>query len=119
MNKVIVQIDKIRSYQTLVYKRGKDTFKKSAYRQYERDIAIQLGSLKPIEHKKPIKATIVFKSHTRAIGDNDNITKPILDILESTNKISNDKYIVDLHIIKQFGYKTSSIEIELLEVNSE
>lgn len=110
-----IQIDKIRSYQTLVYKNGNRTFKKSSYKQYESDIALQLESMKPINGNVPIKAVIVFKSHTKAIGDNDNIVKPILDILQANGKFKNDKQIVDLHIKKLFGYQTSSIEIEIKE----
>ena len=110
-----VQVDKIRSYQTLVYKNGRTTFKKSEYMAYERDIALQIGKLHQVNGNGPIQVEITFKSHTKAIGDIDNITKPILDILQSTGKINNDKQIVDLKIKKLFGYKTSSIEIEIKE----
>ena len=110
-----IQIDKIRSYQTLVYKNGRNTFKKPIYKQYERDIALQIGELNQVNGNVPIQVKITFKSHTKAIGDIDNITKPILDILQSTGKFKNDKQIVDLHIKKLFGYKTSSIEIEIKE----
>lgn len=115
MTKCVVEIDKIRSYQTLVYKNGRNTFKKKEYMQYERDIALQIGEIKPIKGNTPIEVTLVFKSHTRAIGDADNITKPILDILQHNGKFKNDKQIVNLHIIKEFNHKTSSIEIEVKE----
>ncbi|MFV0395652.1 MAG: RusA family crossover junction endodeoxyribonuclease [Coprobacillaceae bacterium] len=115
MQNCIVEVDKIRSYQTLVYKNGNKTFKKKAYTQYERVIALQIGGIKPIRGNTPIEVKLVFRSHYKVIGDADNITKPILDILQNNGKFENDRQIVDLHIIKLFGYKTSSIEIEIKE----
>jgi Holliday junction resolvase RusA-like endonuclease len=58
---------------------------------------------------------IKFHSNTRAIGDLDNITKPILDILQSSGIISNDRYIIKLELSKVFGSKENIIEIDVSE----
>ncbi len=49
------------------------------------------------------------------VGDIDNITKPILDILQVNGNIKNDKQIVELNLKKQFGAKENSIELEIGE----
>ena len=51
-----------------------------------------------------------------SIGDNDNIMKPILDLLEDLGIISNDRFIVDTRIIKTFNNKENTIEIGLKEM---
>lgn len=112
-NKVTVKVDKIRSYQTLVYKNGNRTFKTSEYNAYERMIGFQINKLKDIRTKDQIKVKLHFKCKNRVVGDLDNITKPILDILQRHQKIYDDRYIVELHLSKTFGHKENEIEIEI------
>jgi Holliday junction resolvase RusA-like endonuclease len=109
--KYIVEVDKIRSYQTLVYKNGSRTFKRKAYIDYIQSIQSQLHDI--ISYTDKVDVCIKFYSNTRAIGDLDNITKPILDILQSSGIISNDRNIVRLELSKHFGYKKNTIEIEV------
>lgn len=40
-----VKVDKIRSYQTLVYKNGNSTFQKKEYKEYQNEIKLQLLNL--------------------------------------------------------------------------
>jgi Holliday junction resolvase RusA-like endonuclease len=111
--KSIIKVNKIRSYQTLVYKNGNRTFKKKEYTKYIQEIQKQLKD----DHTftKDIMVSIKFYSNTRAIGDLDNITKPILDILQSSGIISNDRYIIKLELSKVFGSKENIIEIDVSE----
>jgi Holliday junction resolvase RusA-like endonuclease len=111
---MIVKVDKIRSYQTLVYKNGNRTFKRKAYMDYIRQIEQQLDISKT--YTDNIEVKITFYSTTKAIGDLDNITKPVLDILQTCGIISNDRYINKLVLSKQFGSKENIIEIEILEI---
>ena len=106
-------MNKIRSYQTLVYKNGSRTFKRKEYTQYIQEVKSQLNH----DHTftNDIMVAIKFYSNTRAIGDLDNITKPILDILQSSGIISNDRYIIKLELSKVFGSKENIIEIDVSE----
>lgn len=113
--KVEVRVPKIRSYQTLVYKNGSRTFPKKEYKEYQALIGAQIAHLQTISDKRELCIQITFRSHTKAIGDLDNITKPILDTLQRTCKIYDDRYVTKLDLKKEFGYKESSIEIEILE----
>ena len=106
-----VEVDKIRSYQTLVYKNGSRTFKRKAYMDYIREIEKQLDTSESFTDS--IKVVMTFYSNTKAIGDLDNITKPILDILQSSGIITNDRYITRLVLSKVFGSKKNIIEIEV------
>ena len=110
--KSIVIVDKIRSYQTLVYKNGHKTFKRKEYTQYTQEVKKQLNLDEYYTDNVEVK--IDFYSHTKAIGDLDNITKPILDILQG-NVIANDRQVVKLVLTKNFGVKESRIEIEIKE----
>ena len=114
-NKVNVKVPKILSYQTLVYKNGVKSFKKQAYKDYQLIISLQLRKLPTIEHKEPLTVFIRFNCTKKSVGDLDNITKPILDILEINDKIYNDRYITSLHLEKTFGHKENSIDIEITE----
>lgn len=51
-----------------------------------------------------------------AVGDTDNIQKPITDLLEELGYIDNDRYIVEMIVEKTFGNKEETIEIELEEL---
>lgn len=50
-----------------------------------------------------------------SIGDVDNISKPIVDFLEEMQIISNDRFVVDLHVKKTFGNDNNTIDIEIGE----
>lgn len=98
INKVSVQVDKIRSYQTLVYKTGKRSFRTKEYNDYIQMISLQLGKLKAVKGHYSLKLT--FITPVKTIGDIDNITKPISDILELSGKVENDRYCVHLEAEK-------------------
>ena len=101
MNKSIVKVPKIRSYQTLVYKNGSRTFRKKEYKDYKELIGQQLIRLEPISG--PYSLDITFISRTKTIGDLDNIIKPISDILEDISKVDNDKLCHELIGRKQLN----------------
>lgn len=107
-----IKVDKIRSYQTLVFKNGYRSFRTKEYKDYINEITSQLGPLKQFLDGD-LKITIHFKNKNRVIGDLDNITKPILDILQMNGNIKNDKQVVELDLKKSFGYDENIIEIEV------
>lgn len=107
-----VYVDKIKSYQTLVYKNGQRTFKRKAYTEYIDEIKSQLEVNE--FYTDDVEVRIDFHSHTKAIGDLDNITKPILDILQGT-VIANDRQVVKLVLTKNFGVHDSRIDIKIKE----
>mgnify|MGYP001288065474 CR=1 FL=1 len=114
--KKIIRVDKIRSYQTLVYKNGNRTFPKKEYESYKKEIKYQLIGLPKIKDLRNIEVSINFKCKNKNVGDLDNITKPILDILQLNGNIQNDKQIIKLNLSKEFGFKDNLIEIEIKEV---
>lgn len=114
MKEIIV--DKIRSYQTLVYKNGNRSFPKKEYEDYKKEIKYQLVGLPRIEDLRELKVSIHFKCKNKVVGDLDNITKPILDILQMNGNIQNDKQITKLNLSKTFGHKGNSIEVEIKEI---
>ena len=114
MKEIIV--DKIRSYQTLVFKNGYRSFQKKEYKDYQKEIIYQLAGLTKIEDNRELEITINFKCKNKIVGDLDNITKPILDILQMNGNIKNDKQVVKLNLTKTFGHKENSIEIEIKEI---
>lgn len=111
-----VKVDKIRSYQTLVYKNGNNTFQKKEYKDYQQEIRMQLLKLPRIKDLRDISVSLHFKCKNKVVGDLDNITKPILDILQRNSYIINDKQITELNLKKSFSYKKNTIEIEIKEV---
>lgn len=113
--KVEIKVPKILSYQTLVYKNGKRTHTLDVYKEYKRLIGFQTAKLPMISDKRELYIKVTFKSHDKRIGDIDNIVKPILDTLQKYGKIYDDRYVTKLDLEKKFGYKESSIEIEILE----
>ena len=113
--KKIIRVDKIRSYQTLVYKNGNRTFPKKEYESYKKEIKYQLIGLPKIKDLRNIEVSINFKCKNKNVGDLDNITKPILDILQLNGNIQNDKQIIKLNLSKEFGFKDNLIEIEIKE----
>lgn len=120
-----IEIPKILSYQTLVFKNGKNTFKKTKYKEYELMIKNQLYSQKKyinidFTKKYNLYVKIIFLARSKKIGDLDNISKPILDILEDVF-VFNDRNIVDLHIKKSFdkNLKNDIIKIKIGEINEQ
>lgn len=106
-----IKVNKIYSYQTLVYKNGSKTFRRTKYIDYMREIGLQARSLGTFTGA--VKVIIHFKNKTKVLGDIDNITKPILDTLQEYGIIDNDKNIHALCISKTFGSKENTIEIEV------
>ncbi|MDD4733999.1 MAG: RusA family crossover junction endodeoxyribonuclease [Bacilli bacterium] len=114
--KKIVKVEKIRSYQTLVYKNGKKSYQKKVYEEYQKEIIYQLIGLPKINDLRDLEVSIHFKCENKTVGDLDNITKPILDILQRNGYIVNDKQITELNLKKSFGHKENTIEMEIEEV---
>lgn len=113
---IAVKVEKIRSYQTLVYKRGNNSFQKKEYKDYQNEIRLQLLRLNRIKDLRDIKVLIHFKCKNKVVGDLDNITKPILDILQRNGYIVNDKQITELNLKKSFNHEENTIEIDISEV---
>lgn len=53
-----------------------------------------------------------------AVGDNDNVMKPIIDYLEEAGIISNDRNIVQTWVEKTFGNKENTIDLKLTELET-
>lgn len=114
--KKIVKVEKIRSYQTLVSKIGKNSYQTKEYKEYQKEIIYQLIGLPKINDLRDLKVIVTFNCSDKRVGDLDNICKPILDILQMNGNIKNDKQIVELNLKKRFGAKENSIELEIEEV---
>jgi Holliday junction resolvase RusA-like endonuclease len=99
-----------------VYKRGRNSFQKKEYKDYQNEIRLQLLKLPRIKDLRDIKVSLHFKCKNKVVGDLDNITKPILDILQRNGYIVNDKQITELNLKKSFGYNENTIEIEINEI---
>lgn len=111
--KFTIQVEKIRSYQTLVYKNGHRTFRKKDYIQYLDKAKKQIEVTETFTGYTDIN--IKFYSTTKRLGDLDNITKPILDLLQEVQIITNDRNVKKLTLEKIFKTKTNYIEIEIKE----
>ena len=103
-----IKVNKILSYQTLVYKNGNRTFRKKKYNDYIQEIGNQLADE---TYKGDVAIKIIFKCKNRVVGDIDNITKPVLDTLQSYGVIENDKFVQELHLQKKYGFKYNQIDI--------
>ena len=99
-----------------MYKRGRNSFQKKEYKDYQEEIRLQLLKLPRIKDLRDIKVSLHFKCKNKVVGDLDNISKPILDILQANDYIKNDKQITELSLKKSFGYKENTIEIEINEI---
>lgn len=110
----VLKVDKIFSYQTLVYKNGTNTYKKPAYKKYEKEIYYQLKKIKDFDFttKYDLSIEIIFKAKNKNIGDLDNITKPILDIISKYYNF-DDRNIVELKLKKEFNNNLQKEEINL------
>ena len=110
-----IEVDKIRSYQTLTFKNGRNSYQTKEYKEYQKEIIYQLIGLPKIDDLRDLKILITFKCKNKIVGDLDNITKPILDILQLNNNIKNDKQINELNLKKEYGFERNIIEIEIEE----
>ena len=114
--KVKLIVNKIWSYQTLVSQTRYGRHRKKEYLSYIAEMTPQLHKLPTIECKQDLVVSIHFNCKNRTVGDLDNITKPILDTLESSGKIYNDRYITDLRLSKSFNHDENSIEIKISKI---
>lgn len=112
----IIEVDKIRSYQTLVYKNGRNSYQKKEYKEYQKEIRYQLIGMAQIDDLRELQIDLTFNCINKTVGDLDNITKPILDILQLNGNIKNDKQITVLNLKKKYGSEKNIIEIEIKEV---
>lgn len=114
---MIIPVHKIYSYQTLVYKNGKNTYKKQVYKDYQKELALYMNRLP--KYTGDLEVKIKFHCKNRTVGDLDNITKPILDTLQACGVIKDDRYILHLSLTKTFGSKANMVEIEINEIKGE
>lgn len=112
LNMMKIKVNKIYSYQTLVYKNGSRTFRKKKYNEYIKEIGEQLDD---VSHEDDVSIHIIFKCKDKRVGDIDNITKPILDTLQEYGVINNDKQVIELHLRKVFNAKQNEIDILIQE----
>lgn len=116
MIKKTIKVNKIMSYQTLVYKNGKSSFRNKTYKTYIQEIGYQIRNLKRFDDNKDLHVRIHFKCKNRVVGDIDNITKPILDILQIYDVIKDDRKIVRLDLTKTFGHNENYIDLVIEEI---
>ena len=60
MNKCVIEVTKIRSYQVLLYKNGYRSFPKPIYKTYKKELHTGMKNLKPLEKDVPIRLTLKF-----------------------------------------------------------
>ena len=108
-----IQVNKIYSYQTLVYKNGNRTFRKAKYTKYIDEIRQQLDDS---TFDGDVEVWITFYNKNKVLGDLDNITKPILDTLQEHGTIKNDRQITKLHIEKVTNHTKTQIMIKIKEI---
>lgn len=84
------------------------------WRKYTSE-AEALKHYNPDRHKMvEVEAVIKFG----AVGDNDNIMKPIIDYLEESKIIGNDRYIAHTIVKKTFGNSENTIDLKLTELKT-
>lgn len=111
---VEIKVGNVYSYQSLVYKKGRNTFKTANYKAYEHEIGMQINHLKPTP--PPYYIVIHFELKGGKRIDLDNASKPILDILQNHGLIDNDQNIVKLHLSKTNGNKDNIIRLQIESV---
>ena len=87
-------------------------FKTKEYKQYENDLSILLWQFKEPRLSKSIKITYRFYQKSVLVSDADNLIKPLQDILVKTGFLSDDRYIMEMHIYK-IKADTDYMEIEI------
>lgn len=80
MNKCIIEVEQIRSYQTLLYKNGYRSFPTKAYKLYKQELHLGMRSLKPIPKETPIKCVL----RLNASGGVNN-TRHLVKMLKTDN----------------------------------
>ena len=110
---MIIKVDKIRSYQVLCYKNGYRSFRTKEYKDYIEEISSQLDKK---EYKGDVAISVHFRCKNETVGDIDNITKPILDILQINGIIENDRKVLKLELEKSFKHNENTIEIIIKEL---
>ena len=108
---VEIKVGNVYSYQSLVYKRGHNTFKTKNYKMYEQEIGYQINHLQPIQ--PPYHIVLHFDLKGKKRIDLDNASKPILDILQNHGIIDNDQNIVILQLSKSNGNQTNTIHLSV------
>lgn len=116
-NNFEIEVESIRSYQAGVYKNGRGTFVKPAFKKYQNELLYQLPNIK-IDVDAPIRLEIILlfaipntwkqtkkKNNAGKFATNnkdlDNMTKGIIDVIAGKCGF-NDKNIADLHITKKW-----------------
>lgn len=116
MNKVEVKVDKIRSYQTLIAQANNRRFRTKEYKAYIQEISYQLMQLKAVERNTEVKIDIHYKHKSKVRPDIDNATKPILDILQMSGKLHNDRNVTQMSLKQTFGHDENTIVIKMEEL---
>lgn len=114
--KTIVKVDKIRSYQTLVYKNGSRSYTKKEYREYAKQIMPQISHLEPYSKEKRLRLNLDFNFSKGKRIDIDNCVKAIQDIIQLSGKFVDDAQIFELNATKSFGNTEEHMVIELIEI---
>lgn len=87
-------------------------FKSKDYSEYEKDVNYLLrGNLCPLEGKIEVRYGFYLKNHSRT--DNDNLVKPIQDILVKAGYIKDDRYIYRT-VIEKYPSDIDYMEVEIL-----
>ena len=109
---ITIKVEKIKSYQVCVFKNGYKSFRTKEYKDYIKEITPQISGLKRFT-EGDLKATVHYKCKNRVVGDLENITKILIDILEEYGIFKNDKQITEMNLKKTFGYDENTIDIEI------
>lgn len=80
INKCIIEVERIRSYQTLIVKTGRGTYPSPDYKPYKQELHLGMRSLKPISPNTPIKCVLTLN----ASGGVNN-TRYLVKMLKTDN----------------------------------
>lgn len=119
----IVKLDRIRSYQTLVKKHGKRSYRTMDYKVISMEIKNQLQKSKVLKFEDNAKLGIElhFFSKRKSLPDFDNASKFFVDVLQEHYNF-NDKKIISANIKKHEGIKnidSDYVVFNIYEVNNE
>ena len=101
MNKVNIKVEKIWSYQSLIYKNGNRTFPKPEYQKYKQELAIGMRSLSPV-HNTAIKIILGFHvkngvdlpKHVVKMKKTGNTSK-VFDTLQEAEEYAKDRHYIE------------------------
>lgn len=110
--KKVIEVNRIRSYQTLVNKLGYRSHRKQDYINYIQEIGYQINNIKAINGL--YKLQLHFVSRYKTLGDVENISKPINDILQEHGKVTNDKNCVELLVTRSINKDIEKDKIILI-----